>query len=120
MCRSVSRHHTPSLGSYDKLTGLAVAVQMTMDEEVQRNLLRLHGLNLMNNILREYEKDIHVITLVSLWSYGLFRSRWTSKADVQVAPARIKRRISKSSAGGNSKRETRSSRPRSRRTCRNV
>lgn len=38
---------------------------MTTDEEVQRNLLRLHGLNLMNNVLREYEKDIHVITLVS-------------------------------------------------------
>lgn len=56
-------------------------MQMTTDEEVQRNLLRLHGLNLMNNILREYEKDIHVITLVSLERMGP-RRRWTSKPDV--------------------------------------
>lgn len=48
---------------------------MTTDEEVQRNLLRLHGLNLMNNILREYEKDIHVITLVSLWLHGSHTSK---------------------------------------------
>ncbi|GAA5985214.1 hypothetical protein JCM11641_003634 [Rhodosporidiobolus odoratus] len=45
------------------LEKLLTRVQMTIDEEVQRNLLRLHGLNLMHNILREYPSDIQVITL---------------------------------------------------------
>ncbi|GAA5939287.1 hypothetical protein JCM10213_008621 [Rhodosporidiobolus nylandii] len=45
------------------LEKLLARVQMTTDEEVQRNLLRLHGLNLMHNILREYPKDVHIITL---------------------------------------------------------
>ncbi|GAA6020404.1 hypothetical protein JCM10207_002096 [Rhodosporidiobolus poonsookiae] len=45
------------------LEKLLTRVQMTTDEEVQRNLLRLHGLNLMHNILREYPKDVEVVTL---------------------------------------------------------
>ena len=59
---------------------------MTTDEEVQRNLLRLHGLNLMNNILREYEKDIHVITLVSLWPHGYFEADGLVKLTCRVRP----------------------------------
>lgn len=86
VCRLVSCRHTPCLGSHDKLTGLAVAVQMTTDEEVQRNLLRLHGLNLMNNILREYEKDIHVITLVSLWARGSFEVDGPVKLTCSLRP----------------------------------
>lgn len=106
---------------YDKLTGLAVAVQMTTDEEVQRNLLRLHGLNLMNNILREYEKDIHVITLVRLFPYRSFEAETEAERPVKLTCSFARnRRISKSSATGNSRRGTRSSRPRLRRTCRSA
>lgn len=46
------------------LEKLLTRVHMTTDEEVQRNLLRLHGLNLMHNILREYPTDVEVIILV--------------------------------------------------------
>jgi histone-lysine N-methyltransferase SETD2 len=38
---------------------------MTSDDEVQRQILRLHGLSLMNNILKEYPKDKEILTLVS-------------------------------------------------------
>lgn len=43
---------------------------MTEDDEVQRQLLRLHGLSLMNNILKEYPKDNEVLTLAS-FSFSL-------------------------------------------------
>ncbi|GAA6037687.1 hypothetical protein JCM8097_002285 [Rhodosporidiobolus ruineniae] len=43
------------------LEKLLTRVQLTDDDEVQRNLLRLHGLNLMHNILREYPKDVEVV-----------------------------------------------------------
>ncbi|GAA6055843.1 hypothetical protein JCM3770_004787 [Rhodotorula araucariae] len=45
------------------LEKLLTRVQMTTDEEVLRSLMRLHGLNLMNNVLREYPDDVHVISL---------------------------------------------------------
>ncbi|GAA5869520.1 hypothetical protein JCM8547_001513 [Rhodosporidiobolus lusitaniae] len=45
------------------LEKLLARVHMTTDEEVQRNLLRLHGLNLMRNILLEYPSDTHILTL---------------------------------------------------------
>lgn len=46
------------------LEKLLTRVQMTTDDEVLRGLMRLHGLNLMNNVLREYPQDVHVILLV--------------------------------------------------------
>lgn len=84
VCRSVPDHLDSWRATGQRAYGRLLSplnMQMTTDEEVQRNLLRLHGLNLMNNILREYEKDIHVITLVSLERMGP-RRRWTSKPDV--------------------------------------
>ncbi|KPV72063.1 uncharacterized protein RHOBADRAFT_30392 [Rhodotorula graminis WP1] len=45
------------------LEKLLTRVQMTTDDEVLRGLMRLHGLNLMNNVLREYPQDVHVILL---------------------------------------------------------
>ncbi|GAA5839208.1 hypothetical protein JCM9279_002627 [Rhodotorula babjevae] len=45
------------------LEKLLTRVQMTTDDEVLRSLMRLHGFNLMNNILREYPQDVHVILL---------------------------------------------------------
>ncbi|TNY24055.1 histone-lysine N-methyltransferase, H3 lysine-36 specific [Rhodotorula diobovata] len=45
------------------LEKLLTRVQMTTDDEVLRGLMRLHGLNLMNNVLREYPSDVHVISL---------------------------------------------------------
>lgn len=38
---------------------------MTTDSDVRSALLRLHGFNLMNHILREYPEDAEIITLVS-------------------------------------------------------
>ena len=38
--------------------------QMTRDEDVQRQLLRLKGFNLMHHILKEYPTDLPIIILV--------------------------------------------------------
>ncbi|KWU43791.1 hypothetical protein RHOSPDRAFT_9432, partial [Rhodotorula sp. JG-1b] len=72
------------------LEKLLTRVQMTTDEEVQRNLLRLHGLNLMNNILREYEKDIHVITL-DLEILG----RWKLQTRNKIESSKIEENVQK-------------------------
>ncbi|CEQ42676.1 SPOSA6832_04507, partial [Sporobolomyces salmonicolor] len=45
------------------LEKLLTRVQMTSDEEVQRQLLRLHGLTLMNHILKEYPNDLRILSL---------------------------------------------------------
>lgn len=39
---------------------------MTRDKEVQRQLLRLHGFNLMSHILKEYPKDVPILQAVRL------------------------------------------------------
>lgn len=46
------------------LEKLLSRIQMTPDEEVQRQLLRLKGFNLMSHILKEYPSDFPIITLV--------------------------------------------------------
>ncbi|BGP58042.1 hypothetical protein JCM8202_001719 [Rhodotorula sphaerocarpa] len=72
------------------LEKLLTRVHMTTDEEVQRNLLRLHGLNLMNNVLREYEKDIHVITL-DLEILG----RWRLQTRNKIESSKIEESVQK-------------------------
>ncbi|GAA5862063.1 hypothetical protein JCM3774_006157 [Rhodotorula dairenensis] len=72
------------------LEKLLTRVQMTTDEEVQRNLLRLHGLNLMNNILREYEKDVHVITL----DLDILR-RWKLQTRNKIESSKIEENVQK-------------------------
>ncbi|GAA5990320.1 hypothetical protein JCM10908_007315 [Rhodotorula pacifica] len=72
------------------LEKLLTRVHMTTDEEVQRNLLRLHGLNLMNNIMREYEKDIHVITL----DLEILR-RWKLQTRNKIETSKIEENVQK-------------------------
>ncbi|GAA5930868.1 uncharacterized protein JCM15063_002482 [Sporobolomyces koalae] len=63
-------------------------VQMTHDEEVQRQLLRLHGLSLMNNILKEYPKDNEILTLdltvLTKWKFQTRNKIETSKIEDEV------------------------------------
>ncbi|POY71556.1 putative Histone-lysine N-methyltransferase [Rhodotorula taiwanensis] len=72
------------------LEKLLTRVHMTTDEDVQRDLLRLHGLNLMNNILREYEKDIHIITL-DLEILG----RWKLQTRNKIESSKIEESVQK-------------------------
>ncbi|GAA5888479.1 hypothetical protein JCM6882_008636 [Rhodosporidiobolus microsporus] len=70
------------------LEKLLQRVNMTTDEEVQRNLLRLHGLNLMNNVLREYPKDNEIIILdleiLSRWKLQTRNKIESSKIEENV------------------------------------
>ncbi|GAA5840308.1 hypothetical protein JCM11251_006691 [Rhodosporidiobolus azoricus] len=72
------------------LEKLLQRVHMTFDEEVQRNLLRLHGLNLMNNVLREYpsDKDIIVLDLEIL-------SRWRLQTRNKIESSKIEENVVK-------------------------
>lgn len=45
--------------------------QLTEDQSALRQVMRLRGFSLMTNILEDYEKDIDIITLVSLGSSTL-------------------------------------------------
>lgn len=38
---------------------------MTTDEAVQRQVMRMHGFNLMGNVLRDFGDDKDVVKLVS-------------------------------------------------------
>ncbi|GAA6007438.1 hypothetical protein JCM11491_004163 [Sporobolomyces phaffii] len=71
------------------LTKLLERVQMTGDDEVQRQLLRLHGLSLMNNILKEYPKDNEILTLdftiLTKWKFQTRNKIETSKIEDEVA-----------------------------------
>ncbi|GAA6060898.1 hypothetical protein JCM10212_000181 [Sporobolomyces blumeae] len=70
------------------LEKLLQRVQMTEDEEVQRQLLRLHGLSLMSNILKEYPKDSEVIILdleiMTKWKFQTRNKIETSKIEDEV------------------------------------
>ncbi|GEM11406.1 histone-lysine N-methyltransferase SETD2 [Rhodotorula toruloides] len=65
-------------------------VAMTTDDEVQRNLMRLHGLNLMNNVLREYPSDVHVITLDLE-----ILSRWKLQTRNKIESSKIEENVQK-------------------------
>ncbi|GAA5985084.1 hypothetical protein JCM5350_000836 [Sporobolomyces pararoseus] len=70
------------------LTKLLERVEMTDDDEVQRQLLRLHGLSLMNNILKEYPKDNQVLnldlTILTKWKFQTRNKIETSKIEDQI------------------------------------
>ncbi|BGP03258.1 Histone-lysine N-methyltransferase, H3 lysine-36 specific [Rhodotorula toruloides] len=72
------------------LEKLLQRVAMTTDDEVQRNLMRLHGLNLMNNVLREYPSDIHVITLDLE-----ILSRWKLQTRNKIESSKIEENVQK-------------------------
>uniref|UniRef100_A0A0K3CL85 [histone H3]-lysine(36) N-trimethyltransferase n=1 Tax=Rhodotorula toruloides TaxID=5286 RepID=A0A0K3CL85_RHOTO len=65
-------------------------VAMTTDDEVQRNLMRLHGLNLMNNVLREYPSGVHVITLDLE-----ILSRWKLQTRNKIESSKIEENVQK-------------------------
>ncbi|GAA5971312.1 hypothetical protein JCM21900_004498 [Sporobolomyces salmonicolor] len=70
------------------LEKLLTRVQMTSDEEVQRQLLRLHGLTLMNHILKEYPNDLRILSLdleiLSKWKFQTRNKIETSKIEDQI------------------------------------
>ncbi|GAA5888897.1 hypothetical protein JCM5296_005036 [Sporobolomyces johnsonii] len=70
------------------LEKLLTRVQMTSDEEVQRQLLRLHGLTLMNHILKEYPNDLQILSLdleiLGKWKFQTRNKIETSKIEDQV------------------------------------
>ncbi|GJN93765.1 hypothetical protein Rhopal_006822-T1 [Rhodotorula paludigena] len=71
------------------LEKLLTRVQLTTDDDVLRGLMRLHGFNLMHNVLREYPQDVHVITLdleiLSKWKLSTRNKIESSKIEDSVA-----------------------------------
>lgn len=66
---------------------------MTDDDAVQAQLLRLHGFNLMNAVLKEYEHDAPVV-LLALRSLA----RWPLKARNKVESSKIEEPVSRCAA----------------------